>query len=186
VTILGSYIVAYMLRIYIMNYFKNTRAPGVKQDNKGFLAIEQFSASATLLLGALFFFFAPSWFGWDPPQIQIFRGAITEPKPMFGWAMILGIPYAMVTFFSVFIFMFKGRTATFAGCVNRLTSLVAGTTATLIFFFLFGGKFPSREDWLSLVFILIAVAFLTLAEKRRARELARTVADVKVSHSHIP
>src|ERR1051325_4501443 len=31
----------------------------------------------------------------------------------------------MVAFFSVFIFMFKGRTATFAGLVNRLTSLAA-------------------------------------------------------------
>ncbi|MFH1016768.1 MAG: hypothetical protein V1798_01140, partial [Pseudomonadota bacterium] len=30
--ILGSYILAYTLRIYIMNYFKNTRAAGVKQD----------------------------------------------------------------------------------------------------------------------------------------------------------
>ncbi|MFH1263773.1 MAG: hypothetical protein V1495_10085 [Pseudomonadota bacterium] len=171
-TILLSYIVAYTLRIYIMNYFKNTRAPGVKQDNKGFLAIEQCSAFGTLLVASLLVFFAPSLFGWNPPQIQVFRGAILEPRPMWGWAMVCGIPYATVTFFSVFIFMFKGRTATFAGCVNRLTSLVAGTTATLIFHYAFGGKFPSRDDWLSLGFILVAIVFLTLAEQRRAKELA--------------
>jgi hypothetical protein len=78
-----------------------------------------------------------------------------------------------VAFFSVFIFMFKGRTATFAGLVNRLTSLVAGTAATLIFHYGFGGKFPSAEDWLSLVFILIAVGFLTVAERKRMDELVK-------------
>ena len=31
-TILGSYITAYSFRIYIMNYYKNTRAPGVPKD----------------------------------------------------------------------------------------------------------------------------------------------------------
>jgi hypothetical protein len=68
--------------------------------------------------------------------------------------------------------MFKGRTATFAGLVNRLTSLVAGTTATLILYFLFQGKFPKIQDWLSLVFILISVWFLSRAEKKRTKELA--------------
>jgi hypothetical protein len=170
--ILGSYIVAYTVRIYIMNYFKNTRAPGVKQDNKGFLAIEQYSATVTLLVASVLLFFAPSLFGWNPSQIQIYRGAILNPRPMWGWAMILGMPYALVTFFSVFIFMFKGRTATFAGCVNRLTSLVAGTTATLIFHYAFGGKLPSRDDWLSLGFILVAIVFLSMAERKRAKELA--------------
>jgi hypothetical protein len=78
----------------------------------------------------------------------------------------------MVAFFSVFIFMFKGRTATFAGLVNRLTSLIAGTTATLVFGLVFGGRLPGLTDWVSLCFILGAVAFLTIAERRRAAELA--------------
>ena len=68
--------------------------------------------------------------------------------------------------------MFKGRTATFAGLVNRLTSLVAGTAATLVSFFAFQGKFPKVQDWVSLVFILIAVGFLSRAEQKRIRELA--------------
>ena len=34
-TILGSYIVAYAARIYIMNYYKNTRGKGVKLDSAG-------------------------------------------------------------------------------------------------------------------------------------------------------
>ncbi len=77
----------------------------------------------------------------------------------------------MVAFFSVFIFMFKGRTATFTGLVNRLTSLVAGTTATLIGWLFLGSRFPSLQNWISLGFVLVAVAFLTRAEKKRAQEL---------------
>lgn len=70
--------------------------------------------------------------------------------------------------------MFKGRTATFAGLVNRLTSLIAGTAATLLFAVIWGGKFPKTEDWITLGFILVAVAFLTKAEKKRTKELGLT------------
>ena len=68
--------------------------------------------------------------------------------------------------------MFKGRTATFAGLVNRLTSLIAGTASTLWFAAFYGGKLPKLQDWVSLAFILVAVGFLTMAERRRAAELA--------------
>jgi len=70
--------------------------------------------------------------------------------------------------------MFKGRTATFAGVVNRLTSLLAGTTATLLLAWFWKQKPPSLQDWASLVFILVAVAFLTRAERRRATEAAKS------------
>jgi hypothetical protein len=57
--------------------------------------------------------------------------------------------------------------------VNRLTSLVAGTAATLIFWLVFSGKFPSGKDWLSLLFVLIAVGFIARSEKKRVDELKR-------------
>ena len=38
-TILSSYIVAYAIRIYIMNYYKNTRGKGVALDNEGFFGV---------------------------------------------------------------------------------------------------------------------------------------------------
>lgn len=172
--ILGSYIVAYSIRIYIMNYYKNTRPKGVKLDNNGFFAIEQIAASGTMFLVAWVLFNSPGWFDTVNEQILIFRNSIADPQPYWGWAVVVGFAYGLVAFFSVFIFMFKGRTATFAGLVNRLTSLVAGTTATLVWYFLFNGKFPKVQDWISLAFILIAVAFLTRAEKKRSRELALT------------
>ena len=82
------------------------------------------------------------------------------------------VAFGIVAFFSVFIFMFKGRTATFTGLVNRLTSLVAGTTATLLGWAFFHSKFPTLQNWVqSPGFALVAVAFLTRAERKPAVEL---------------
>lgn len=171
VIILGSYIIAYSIRIYIMNYYKNTRGKDVKQDNKGFFTIEQIAATVTMLLLFILIFLSPGLFGWNNNQLSLIVGAVEKPVPMWGWAILAGTAFGAVAFFSVFIFMFKGRTATFAGLVNRLTSLVAGTAATIIFYYAFGGKFPSSEDWISLVFILISVAFISKGEKKRIAEL---------------
>jgi len=170
-TIMALYIVAYAIRIYIMNYFKNTRGKGVPLDNKGFFAVEQIAASVTMALLIAFFASSPSLLGWADKRVLEFSGAVGHPDL---WAVLSGIPYGSVAFFSVFIFMFKGRTATFAGLVNRLTSLLAGTTATLLLYFLFKMKFPSVQDWVSVAFILVAVYFLGRAEDRRVRELQRT------------
>jgi hypothetical protein len=170
--VLGLYVAAYAVRIYIMNYFKNTRAKGVPLDNKGFFAIEQISACVTMVALAAFFYFASPGFGWaGKPEapLAVFRAAVQHPTPI---ALLSGLPFGILAFFSVFIFMFKGRTATFAGLVNRLTSLLAGTTATLIMYFVFGARFPSAQDWLSVAFILVAVWFLTRAEKMRSAEVA--------------
>lgn len=171
-TILEAYIVAYLLRIYIMNYFKNTRAKGVKQDNNGFFGVEQISATVTMIAAGFLVFHSPRLFGWHVDQIEVFRGAITHVKPLWKEAAFSGCFYGAVAFFSVFIFIFRGTTATFAGLVNRLTSLIAGTAATLITWKALGGKAPTPEDWYSLGLILVAVAFLTIAERRRSAESA--------------
>ncbi len=173
---LSSYVVAYAVRIYIMNFYKNTRARGVKLDNNGFFAIEQISATAVMIAAGVFLFSSPRLLGWTGDQITLFRDSFLAPKPQWPQAVLAGPAYGMVAFFSVFIFMFRGRTATFAGLVNRLTSLVAGTTATVITYLAFSGRFPRTEDWVSLVFILIAVAFLARAERKRTAELSESAA----------
>lgn len=167
---LVSYILAYSFRIYIMNYFKNTSGAGVKRDNRAFFAIEQIAASTSIIVAGFVIFHAPEWFDWQAQQVLDFNGAFTQPHALWHWAILAGTAFGMVSFFSVFIFMFKGRTATFTGLVNRLTSLIAGTAATLLFWYFFGGKTPEYQDWISLGFILIAVGFLAVAEKRRAGE----------------
>jgi hypothetical protein len=173
VIILTSYIIAYAIRIYIMNYYKNTRPKGEPQNNRAFFATEQIAASITMVALATFVFYSPRFItGWgELQQIAGFVTAIQSPLPMWVWASLSGVAFGIVAFFSVFIFMFKGRTATFAGLVNRLTSLVAGTTATLLGWAIFGSKFPTMQNWVSLGFVLVAVAFLTRAERKRAQEL---------------
>ncbi len=166
-TILGSYIVAYAIRIYIMNYYKNTRPAGVPLHNEGFFAIEQIASSIVMIAAS----FGLAYWGMASPhaplEVHEFYEAISVPHDKWPAAIVGGFAYGAVATFSVFLFMFKGRTATFAGLVNRLTSLVAGTTATLVFGLVLGGSFPSPQDWVSLVFILVSVAFLASAEKRR-------------------
>lgn len=171
VVILSAYIVAYFIRIYIMNYYKNTRPKGAKSQNEAFFGVEQIAASFTMMALAIFVVLAPTWFGWSVPQLVKFRAAVLYPHPGWWIAALASISFGMVAFFSVFIFMFHGRTATFAGLVNRLTSLIAGTAATLLSYLLLGGKLPSTADWVSLGFILVAVGFLTIAERRRASEI---------------
>jgi hypothetical protein len=166
-TILTSYLIAYAIRIYIMNYFKNTRAPGVKLDNQGYFAIEQIAASTTMFLVAFVIIYGAAHFGWHEERVVGFANAARHLDPL---AVFSGVPFGIVAFFSVFLFMFQGRTATFAGLVNRLTSLLAGTTSTLLLAWWFGLKPPSVPDWVSFGFILVAVAFLSRAEKRRMRE----------------
>lgn len=168
VIILGSYLVAYSIRLYIMNYFKNTRGKGIPQDNKGFFAIEQISAGITVLVvGYILFSIKDS----SITQIVLFQEGLKTPSQYWSWEIVAGTTFGALAFFSVFLFMFKGRTATFAALVNRLTSLIAGTASTLAFYYLFGGKFPKTSDWISLGFILIAIAFLSFAEKKRIAEL---------------
>lgn len=168
--IMGLYIGAYSIRIYIMNFYKNTRGKGVELDNEGFFAIEQIFACLAMIALGVFFFTSPSTLGWTDNRLAEFQRSIQHPHLM---PVLSGIPFGAVAFFSVFIFMFKGRTATFAGLVNRLTSLLAGTASTLILCVIFHTKPPTAQDWVSVVFILVAVFFLSRAEKLRAAELAR-------------
>ncbi len=170
--IFTSYIIAYSLRIYIMNYFKNTRPAGSKGSNKGFFAIEQISSTSTVVLVVIAFLVLHATVGLSGERSNTMVGAILSPSSKWGlWAILAGTAFGIVSFFSVFIFMFKGRTATFAGLVNRITSLIAGTTATLVFALLFKGKYPHYMDWVNLGLIFVAVWFITRAEKKRAREL---------------
>ncbi|NWJ40245.1 MAG: hypothetical protein HXX12_04655 [Geothrix sp.] len=173
VVVFTSYIASYAIRIYIMNYYKNTRPKGAPLDNKAFFAVEQIAATITMVCLAMGAFYAQRAFPTlaGVRQMTDFVGAVQSPHPSWLWASLSGLAFGLVAFFSVFIFMFKGRTATFTGLMNRLTSLVAGTTATLLGHWLFKSRLPSLQNWISLGFVLVAVVFLTRAERRRSQEL---------------
>ncbi len=168
--VLIAFVVAYALRIFIMNYYKNTRPKGTEQNNKWYFSVEQISASVTMLLVGIVLFFVPSHFA----AIVDLHRSVVAPNPNWPWALIIGLVYGMVAFFGVFIFMFKGRTATFAGLAYSQTSLAAGTIATLAAYFLLHLPFPTVRDWLSLALIAVAFTFLGLAERKRVVELAQT------------
>jgi hypothetical protein len=167
-TVLGAYIVAYGVRLYIMNFYKNTRASGNKFDNRAFFAVEQIAASVTVLLAVIVLALGPRLMGWSELHVVEVSDAIRHPDFT---AWLSGLPFGAVAFFSVFLFLFPGRTATFAGLVNRLTSLLAGTVSTLILAWAFGLKPPGIADWVSFGFICVAVLFLWRAEERRRVEL---------------
>lgn len=169
-----SYIAAYAFRIYIMNYYKNTRPPEAKKDNnRAFFAIEQITSFTTMVLVTACVLVAAGKFGVAGPRITPFSDAVFHTNWDWApWAALVGVAYGINAFFSVFIFMFKGRTATFANLANRLTSLIAGTLATVLYAFFFGGEYPAVIDWVSLGFIFIAIGFMVVAEKKRKAELA--------------
>jgi hypothetical protein len=160
--------VAYALRIYIMNYFKNTSRDKAPRDNRAFFAWEQMAAAATMTIAFLVTYAVA-------PTSEL-RAAVDTPHPAWALATTSGLAYGLVAFFSVFIFMFKGRTATFAGLVNRLTSLLAGTFGTLLVALFFGGRWPEITDWISLCFVLAAVACLAHAERQTEKQRARVAA----------
>ena len=162
VTILGSYIGAYAVRIYLMNWFKNTRGDAPRTDNRAFFAWEQLVATTALAVITA----ALVAYGPPVPVVEGLRSALASPHPSWPVALLAGGAFGIVAFFSVFIFLFKGRSATFVGLVNRLVSLVAGTAATLLSALLLGGDWPDATDWVSLGFIFVAVGFLARAETR--------------------
>jgi hypothetical protein len=165
--VLVTYILAYAVRLYWMNVFKLTRPPGPSLDNRGYFAIEQVVASGTMALAVIAIFAGTRVLGWQDARLVQLTNEIARPNAS---AVMSGVPYALVAFFSVFLFMFHGRSATFAGLVNRITSLLAGTTATLLLALVFHLPPPSLSDWVSLTFVLIAVALLGNVETRRPAE----------------
>lgn len=168
--ILTVYIVAYALRIYIMNLFKFTRSSSTTSNNQNYFAIEQLTASIWIFGLSGLVAFAPSLFsGLNGNFVPIFNQALTNPPSPWLWAAVAGLPFGFAAFFSVFLFMFEGRTSTFAGLVNRLASLMAGTISTLLFALLFAGKWPRKLDWIAFVLILVAVFFLAKAEMKKRR-----------------
>lgn len=160
-TVMALYIGSYAIRIYIMNHYKNTQG---KPDNKAFFGIEQLVAAATVITITTSLITATKLLNWQEPQlVQIDQASNSLDLP----AILAGVPFGLAAFFSVFLFMFKGRNGTFSTLVNRLASLIAGTTATLMYHYIFKGKFPAAHEWISLSLVLIAVGFLVKAELRR-------------------
>lgn len=162
---LGLYVGAYFIRIYIMNWAKNTGA--LKGDVTAFFVVEESFAAVTLLVVGL----GVVMFQSSDVRVVEIQKAATTPNLL---AVLGGVAFGLATIPSVFLLMFKGRTGTFSTLVNRLTSLVAGTGSTLLLYVLVvDGKLPTLIDWAAFGLVLVAVGFLAKAERARARTAAR-------------
>ena len=157
---MALYIIPYSIRIYILSRFKT------KVDHKAIFGIEQIFASLTIFL-VVAVVIAAFKGGWKPQQVVDLAQGFFDPSLL---AILIGAPYGFAAFFSVFLYLYKGGTATFNITLNRVTSLVAGTMATLIFWLGFGGKAVKTHQWAALLFVFVAIAFLTWAGKRRSAE----------------
>jgi hypothetical protein len=163
-TILAVYLAAYGLRLFLMNRFKFLFGFSPHIEKQNYFALEQLVASlwifGTLGIALLF----SPW-----PTGHVFGEvafSLLDPPSNWQWALLIGIPFGGAAFFSVFLFMFEGRTSTFGALVNRCSSLFAGTISTLLFAYFFGGKWPSAQDWMAFGVLLAAVLLLARSERR--------------------
>lgn len=173
IILLSIYFFAYLLRLYIMNRAKLTGLAGnQKLDQKLYFGTEQLFASGFLFLIAIPVYLALSVHPESNGLVgQQFVNSIQSPHSLWFLASLSGLPYALIAFLSVFLFLYPGKTATFTGVLNRLVSLMGGTASSLILFLFFSGKFPPTEDWISLCFIFASIGFLAWGDQaEQARE----------------
>lgn len=165
---MGLYITSYAIRLFIMNYYKlKAKQRGEHGDVLAFFSIEQAFAVVVIILVGGFFIASPDMLGWDHKQLlRVVKGF---HNPQF-WPILAGVFFGAAAIPSVMLFMFKGRTATFSGLANRLTSLTAGTLATIIICVALSQEFPGYQRWIALGLVLTAIFFLILAEKRYKNE----------------
>lgn len=188
--IMGMYIGFYTVRQFIMSHYKNTHGT---YDLKGFFVVEQAFAAATVLVASVVIIGWPELFSWEKdPRILAMRSVLfLNPSgnhgPDFG-AIVSGLPYGIAAFFSVFLFMFPGKTQTFAVLTNRLASLAAAPLATACFIWAYaevivarGNKAPTMkaEDLQALWFVVIALGFMAWGEWSRAKAKARQETQTK-------
>lgn len=154
--VLGSYVFAYGIRVYLMQVWKN------KKDNLGFFAAEQAFAALTMITVATVAVVS----GTEKFGFGDFRKAVFE----WNWLAVLGgVPYGFVAIPSVLIYMFKGRNTTFSVLCNRLPSLAAGLFATAAIWLLWNQARPGNWSLVGLGLIVVASHFLVKAEQKRER-----------------
>ena len=106
-TILAAYLTAYSIRIYIFNYYKNTRKPGAVYDTRGFFAVEQITSSLALIIAGALLFYSVDLGSADPSTFG-FQFKFPGPPALWKEGIMSGLPFGAAAFFSVFLFMFKG------------------------------------------------------------------------------
>lgn len=165
---LGLYVAAYFGRLYVLNWYKRTP----KANNAAYTWCEQAFAAGILVLMTAMVLLSDS----HDTRVLLVQDAAAHHNFL---AILGGIPFGLAAIPSILLFMYKGRSATFTGLVNRLTSLVGGTTSTLILAALFSlgwihvkMLWPDWIDGVAFAFILVAIEFLRRGEKKQRQAAA--------------
>lgn len=162
---LAMYIFAgYGVRLYIQQLYKHRK--GKAQDNRGFFAVEQLSAAATLALVGGCIYFAESGS----------KNLLDAQQTFHHWnfaAMASGMFFGAIAVPSVLTMMLPGRTGTFGALLNRIVTLWAGTISTCVIAFFFTGQpWPTKYDWTAFGLLCIAMYYVgKAAEEKKALEL---------------
>ncbi|MBI2638876.1 hypothetical protein HYW83_04785 [Candidatus Peregrinibacteria bacterium] len=162
-TLLAYIFLGYAIRLFIQQLWKHKKGEAA-QDNRGFFAVEQLFAVATLVAVAVYICFSSS----TAPGLVDAQQAF---KHWNGWAMVSGIFFGLVAVPSVFLMMLKGRTGTFGALLNRVVTLIAGTIATCALAIAVAGQnWPTVYDWVSFGLLLLALHYVgkAAAEKKKA------------------
>gem|GEM_PF-4649619 len=136
--------IAGITRLYFIQLFKTTRPRGALLDARGFIAVELFTAG---LVWAL---------------ISVFVGA---PVAALEQAIAFAVPWGVSWLLASRLLLFPNRSAAHSSAAFS----VAHAFAWLI---LHAGNYGSLTYGFSLALALVAVAFLSLAEKHLARSIS--------------
>lgn len=162
-TLLAYIFLGYAIRLFVQQFWKHKKGPAA-QDNRGFFAVEQLFAVATLAVVAGYIYFSSS----TAP------GLVDAQQAFHHWnwsAMWSGVFFGLVAVPSVFLMMLKCRPGTFGALLNRVVTLIAGTIATCALAIFFAGQnWPTVYDWVSFGLLLVALHYVgkAAAEKKAA------------------
>lgn len=167
-TLLAYICLGYAIRLFIQQLWKNKKGQAA-QDNRGFFAVEQLFAVATLAVVAAYICLSSS----TAPDLVDAQQALRH----WNWsAMGSGVFFGLVAVPSVFLMMLKGRSGTFGALLNRVVTLIAGTIATCALAITFGQDWPTVYDWVSFGLLIVALHYVgkAAAEKKASQTVAAT------------
>ena len=174
------YVGAYAVRQYIMALYKE-KNKGESYDMVAFFGAEQYWAFMSTLLFATVVFGAVA-LGWQNPQAKVAFEAFRSTD---GVAVLSCLPYGLIAFVSVFIFMFEAGSATFNVAINRFTSLMAGFTATLVAHVWLKQRWLRDPEEIAFGILVFGFLFLFWAAFRRKSEDAKAVAWFQRNKKHM-
>lgn len=155
---IAVYLFPYTGRLYAMGWFKAT---GKKRDMRAFTVLEEIVAVITLVVVVAVVFILYGH-GFRPKQIVQVVGAFSTNAPFA--ILVIGALYGASFFPSMFLFLRKGTSMTANTTINRVVSLIAGSSATFLY------EKVKLYELIAVVILLVALGFQSWGEYLREQE----------------